>query len=421
MPSSLDTRARPAAPVPPALVFASHPDRNSALSEAHARPSLPIHVPTTIHHLAFQAADLATARDLFAAVTGADAFSGGARHTIIVRDGLTIKIEPHLEFTTLTLASTAGKAAGEALLRELAARVSDGAGLLVSLRLWVVPKATADLHTDEIGGLVRGDIEVSSSFRIGEDGFLEIRVAAPPMGAEQLGRRIQRVLEVETYRTMTLLGLPVARRIGPDLSALEAELATVTAVLTEGQGGDEEILDRLQALSARTEAMRSATRFRFSASRAYAALVDERVAALGERKVGERPTLTGFVLARLKPAVRTIVSTEARQEELSLAVGRALDLLRTRVDVSMNRGNQEILRSMNERQHRQLVLSEAVESLSVIAISYYFIGLLSYPVKALEELGLLPVSEIGALAILAPFVALLVWGALRRLRARWVD
>ncbi len=238
-------------------------------------------------------------------------------------------------------------------------------------------------------------------------------------GPAQLGRRIQRLLEAETYRTVSLIGLPEARRFAPVLNELEGDLADVTEALTKGTQSDERILEKLQQLSARTEAMRSATSYRFSASRAYAKLVEERLETLLESKLEERATLSGFITASLGPAVRTITSTERRQDELSQAIGRALNVLRTRVDVSMDKANQEIMRTMNERQHRQLVLSEAVEGLSVIAISYYLLGILSYPVRALKEIHMLPISEYVALGILAPFVAFGVFGILRRLRARF--
>ena len=319
----------------------------------------------------------------------------------------------------MTVISAEDATSGEKIVGSLGYKVPEGVQLLVALRVRIARKPAPPPPGYEFGGLLRSGIEVYSSFRAGEDGFIDYHVAVGDTGPEQLGRRIQRMLEAEVYRTMALIGLPLARRIGPVLAALEQRLADVTVALRQQREGAAEILEQIQTLSAETEALRTETRFRFSASRAYAALVEERIQSLAEEKIGERPTISGFTRTRLAPAVRTIVSAEARQEELSAAVGRALNLLRARVDVSLNRANQDILRSMNERQHRQLVLSEAVESLSVIAITYYLVGLLSYPVKSLIEAALLPVSEITALAILAPFVALGVFAVLRGLRRRW--
>ncbi|WMS44752.1 DUF3422 domain-containing protein [Acuticoccus sp. MNP-M23] len=405
---------------PPVLsAFRPHPDRAAAISEAHARPSMPIDTPSVVYSLAFGTAD-ETAVDAIHVAAFGEAQDGFARHVMRVVGPLTIKFERHTEFVALTVLSGEGADAGEAPLRRLRAMRPEGLTLLVALRAFVVEKPAPPYSPLDIGGCLRGEIEVSSSFRPNGDGYIDVQFAVGDVGRAQLGRRVQRVLEAETYRTMALIGLPMARRISAELSMLEGELAEITTALTEGTGHDQAILDKIQTLSAKTEAMRARTRYRFSASRAYATLVEERLDSLGEAKMGERSTLTGFLRTRLAPAVRTIVSSEQRQSELSASVERALSLLRARVDVSLDRGNQEILSSMNERQYRQLILSEAVESLSVIAISYYLLGILRYPAKALIDLGIIPVSETIALGLMAPFVAVGVFAILRLLRRRWL-
>ncbi|MEM8664186.1 MAG: DUF3422 domain-containing protein [Pseudomonadota bacterium] len=399
--------------------FGPHPDRAAAIGEAHARPSMPVDPPSVLFHLAFGFENEPTVDALHEAIFG-EPQDGFARHVMRDMGPLTIKFERHTEFLSLTILSRDGADTGEAPLRRLRAKRVDGLSLLVALRAFVVKEAETLPGPQEVGGEMRGGILVTSSFRPGPDGYIDLHVAAGDTGGDQLGRRLQRVLEAESYRTMALIGLPMARRAGGELAKLEAELGEVTTKLTEGTGEDEEILDAIQSLSARTEAMRARTRFRFSASRAYAALVDERLDSLNESKIGERPTLTGFLRTRLNPAVRTILSAEARQSELSASVERALSLLRARIDVSLDQANQDILKSMNERQYRQLILSEAVESLSVIAISYYLLGILRYPVESLIEVGVVPVSQTIALGILAPFVAVGVFATLRALRNRWL-
>ncbi|MEM9222266.1 MAG: DUF3422 domain-containing protein [Pseudomonadota bacterium] len=399
--------------------FEPHPDRALAIGEAHARPSMPVMVPSVVYHLAFGTKDERDVEAIYDAVFG-EPQNGFARHLIRTAGPLTIKFERHTEFISLTILSRDGVDSAEAPLRRLRAKREGGVSLLVALRVFVADLPDRPQEPSEIGGKLRGGIEISASFKPGADGFIDLQVAVADLGAEQLGRRIQRVLEAETYRTMALIGLPLARRMAAELLRLEAELAEITAALNEAEGSDPEILERIQALSAKTEAMRARTRYRFSASRAYATLVDERLDSLGEEKVGERPTLTGFIRTRLGPAVRTIVSAERRQAELSASVSRALNLLRARVDVSLDRANQDILRSMNERQHRQLILSEAVESLSVIAMSYYLLGIIRYPVKSLIEMGWINASETLVLGILAPFVAVSVFGTLRLLRRRYL-
>ena len=402
----------------PALDFPAHPDRAAALAEAHARPPIPLPVPSRVHLLALSLSGRETPETLFHAIFD-EPRQGDQRHAVRHRGVLTIKWEHHTEFASLLVSSPAGSDKGEQFLSGVAANLPDRVQLLVALRMDLVEKPSSPPPGYDIGGILRSGIQVTSSYRAGEDGFIDFHVASKDVGPDQLGRRLQRVLEAEVYRTMTLIGLPLARRVSAILNDFETRLEEVTEALRYAQESDSAILERIQTLSAETEALRTETRFRFSASRAYSALVDERLDSLAEEKVGERPTLSGFTRTRLAPSVRTIESAEQRQEELSTAVSRALNLLRARVDVSLNRANQSILSSMNERQHRQLILSEAVESLSVIAISYYFLGILYYPLTGLEEAGRLPVSSTAALGILAPFVAVGAYTTFKVLRHRW--
>jgi uncharacterized membrane-anchored protein len=72
---------------------------------------------------------------------------------------------------------------------------------------------------------------------------------------------------------------------------------------------------------------------------------------------------------------------------------------------------------MNARAAQQLRLQQAVEGLSVAAISYYVVGLLSYSGKAAKALGMAANAEV-VLGLLVPFVAGGVWLALRQVHRR---
>ena len=50
-----------------------------------------------------------------------------------------------------------------------------------------------------------------------------IKDSAPTPG--QAGRTVQRLLEIETYRMMALLALPVAHEVGARLASMETALA----------------------------------------------------------------------------------------------------------------------------------------------------------------------------------------------------
>ena len=102
---------------------------------------------------------------------------------------------------------------------------------------------------------------------------------------------------------------------------------------------------------------------------------------IGERKVEGLPTWSSFLARRMAPAMRTCATTEERQTNLSEKLARAANLLRTRVDVELERQNRDLLKSMNERTRLQLRLQTTVEGLSVAAVSYYVVGLFGYLVK----------------------------------------
>jgi uncharacterized membrane-anchored protein len=100
---------------------------------------------------------------------------------------------------------------------------------------------------------------------------------------------------------------------------------------------------------------------------------------------------------------------------LSAKLARAADLLRTRVDVALQQQNQDLLKSMNTRTLLQLRLQQTVEGLSVAAISYYVVGLLSYLAKAAHDGGLHVEPSLVTAAFVPP-VVLGVWWMLRRMR-----
>ena len=72
---------------------------------------------------------------------------------------------------------------------------------------------------------------------------------------------------------------------------------------------------------------------------------------------------------------------------------------------------------LKTRQDLQLKLQSTVEGLSVAAITYYIVGLISYLAKGAQKLGW-PVSGEATAAVAIPFVAFAVWWSLRRLHQK---
>ena len=77
----------------------------------------------------------------------------------------------------------------------------------------------------------------------------------------------------------------------------------------------------------------------------------------------------------------------ARLEAILDRVGRTTMLLSTRVNVTREKQNQQVLKSMDRRATMQLRLQQTVEGLSVAAISYYIVGLVGYAAKGIKASG----------------------------------
>ena len=180
------------------------------------------------------------------------------------------------------------------------------------------------------------------------------------------------------------------------------------------------LLDELTALAAELEAGATGSLYRFGASRAYYEIVNLRLQTIGERKVGGLPTWSAFLARRMAPAMRTCVTTEERQANLSRKLARAANLLRTRVDVALEQQNQDLLQTMNTRTRMQLRLQATVEGLSVAAITYYVVGLFGYLVKGAHDSGVLHVEPSYVTAAFVPFALAAIWVIVRRIRNRHI-
>ena len=122
----------------------------------------------------------------------------------------------------------------------------------------------------------------------------------------------------------------------------------------------------------------------------------------------------------MAPAMRTCITTQERQANLSQKLARTANLLRTRVEVEVEQQNRDLLKSMNERTRLQLRLQATIEGLSVAAISYYVVGLCGYLIKAAHDAGILPVDPSYATAAVVPLAVLAIWLVVRRIRRRHI-
>ncbi len=265
-----------------------------------------------------------------------------------------------------------------------------------------------------------GAARIWADFRLHEDGFGRMLIQDLGLSKGDLARLVQRLQELGNYRKVALLGLPVAQRLTPTVSDLERQLAMLSRHMAEDQTDDNQLLKDLSILSAELARIIAETRYRMSATKAYAELVSDRLRSLNVGRISGYQTLLDFTERRLTPAVRTCESFSRRLDDLSVRAGQATALLRTRIDTVMERQSRDLLASMNRRTRLQLRLQQTVEGLSVVAISYYLVGLLGYSIKSLQTVWP-QFDPIVAIGVAAPLVVFAVWFLLRRLRHRFKD
>lgn len=413
--------------------------------EVHARPSARIPLPALVVLVAVlndgvrRADELAHLRGLpDQAGLADDALQGNYR--VLELPGARLYWERHSEFTRYMLVQPlpAGAGVGEVNPELLAAMVLPPGWLagvpgrtLAAIKLAMVHAPVTDPHealaqgrrwfdgAPVVASLMGGGHScLVTDFRLRASGFERILVLAPPETSEtRAGRISQRVLELEIYRLMALRGLPVAKSLAPLLAQAEADLAQITAELEDKAVSDQALLDRLTALAVRVERTTAENGYRFSATAAYHAIVQQRIGEMRERPIPGTQTVGEFMQRRLSPAIATVASTANRLAALSQRIERTGALLRTRVDIATESQNQLLLAKLTRGQELQLQLQSTVEGLSIAAISYYVVSLLLYLAKAAQKAGL-PIQPELAAGLAIPVVLWGSWRTVRRIHDR---
>jgi len=414
-----------------------HPLRYKLSNELHARPFPTLGVPCVGAYLAIKKAEDAASRDRdgdWAHLTalldryGAPHPSPGATHYYGQVGRYWLKWESHTEFVTYTafeegvserpfdpkefevfpddwLSEAPGVRLTSALVRVVEEQNEEK--IAEVLEDWFVSESLA------VNWVLDKTAITAADFRIDPAGHMRLAIfVQPDTGRRRLGRIVQRLCEIETYKSMSMLGLARARDISGRMTQIDEDLLSLVDDMSAGPTDAEGTLTRLLSLSAELENMSAKAAFRFSATRAYEAIVTQRIEVLREERFLGRQTFREFMMRRFDPAMRTVQATERRLRGMSDRALRAGDLLRTRVDVERQGQNQKLLESMDRRADLQLRLQKTVEGFSTVAITYYAVSLLMY--LAAPTFGTLPKALVGA--GLTVLVGGIVWLSVRRMR-----
>ncbi len=264
-----------------------------------------------------------------------------------------------------------------------------------------------------------GKAQIYTAFKLHGDHHGRFIIRHDNLGSSQLGQLHRRLTDLETYRMLTLVALPVAKRIAPQLLDMDRQLAQILSVVTDLDTGESErdLLETISSIEAHLESYRTETNHRFSATRAYYQLVNDRLEGLKEEHLEGFLSMGEFINRRLTPAIRTCESVKDWMEDLSRRIERASDLMRTRVNLILQEQNRSQLAAMNRRSKLQFRLQETVEGLSIAAISYYAVGLLGYLFSGLP-LKRWGVDKNTLLAAAIPCVVVVIWFVTRRIKRK---
>ena len=421
--------------------FVDHPLRSALLEEVHARPFAALEPPEHASHLALISDEHGAAVDFAHLVRlcqlyGVPPPPEGSRHFRCDFGTFRLKWERHTEFCTYTFFRHSpfeqpfSIPAISIVPREWLEALPGNR--LVAVHVAVEPRNGPPWSASDLAAIFRSETLSGSrvfggaalawtDFAVHEDGFGRILIRDIGLDRFEAGRLVQRLLEIETYRTMALIALPLVQAHSAKISLVEEETAKIARCMNEITGLDDTraLLTRLSRLAADVEGITSFLSYRFDATRAYFALVRRRVERLREERLERLQTIEEFMERRLAPAMQTCETAARRLESLSRRLARASDLLRTQVDVALQEQNRDLLLSMDRRARLQSRLQRILEVISIVALTYYLAVLLTIVLTAVKTAGVpLNVELVTGAAI--PFLFGIIWLVVRWTRRTFV-
>ncbi|MGC6485190.1 MAG: DUF3422 family protein [Candidatus Puniceispirillales bacterium] len=363
------------------------------------------------------------------------------------KDDLGIRIEKHSEFFSISLiyddavrkgrnlsgvfAPAATEMIPEALLRDAPSPVLVATWVeTIDDQRELEPRDVAKIfgHENFAAATVSDEgARVYHSFKLDdhpylEGGFIRILVQNDRLRSRRLGRLVQRLIEIEQYRHFALLSLPVVRALAGELSGLEHDIADITQsmAMKDTEDSDDKLqreLSQLSRIMGHIERISAQSAYRLAATEAYATIVRTRIGEVREGRVEGFQKIEEFLDRRLAPALRTCAAFGRRIENLASRAQRSNTLLRTRIDMRIQLQNNLLLRRMEERAGMQMRLQETVELLSIAAVTYYVVSLLSYFLGGFDD-GFVKDQKPLLLAVAVPFVAGLLFVILHQVRRR---
>lgn len=411
------------------MQFVDHPFRAQALGEIHARPVQPLEAEGRLRRVATYFGHEPGRHDQMREEFAAWCYKNQVKPTFMTDrqaryevDGIETTWQLHSEHVSITWMCP--QKHDEPWPENIGLEAIMGAKLLVTTRVDLIDATT--IHENALKGFRRASLsyakveeglaEIATDFLPDKDGFTRIEFAGAGIADVRRGVIARYLLEIETFRSLALLALPVAQDVGQRVDNVERGLENILKRLnreTDSQIIDE-LLSELNKLSMETTHLHGETNTLFAASYSYDQLVRHRLGLLEEKRVTGHTNMARYLSNRMDPAMATCAALQNRLNALTDRLTRAIELLNTRVTIEIHKQNQDALNAISSTSVSQYKLQTTVEGLSTIAITYYALGVIGYVLAGLS-MDALPSKSI-MLAIAAPFVLILTWLAMRRIR-----
>lgn len=412
-----------------------HADRQAILEEVHARPVVVVPKQCRLWRIAFLP-DTANA-SIAPVLARLQAWCANHGHPVPpdhtrqhtfaptgAGGGHLVTWEFHNEFVTVTWSADRGNTDPhpgniglelvDDIARVAAARIDITTDLALPERMTSTFNPSSLCHVTVEGGAAA----IATDFIDDSDSYVRFEFAAGNLTELRRSILARRLLEIECYSKLALLGLPPVRAAAPELGDLEAAISDCIRQLPEisGLAPARAAIDRLNQLSLRTAALADRLSYRIAASRAYGQIVTDRLRALDDRSTGVGSNISVYLENRIVPAVRTLVAFDKRLTAAAERIERTAMMLNARNGLELEMQNGEILSTILKTARSQFRLQQTVEGLSVIAITYYLIGILGYALAA--PLHALEWNKDWMMSALTPIALILVWWGSRRLWGR---
>ncbi len=405
-----------------------HPDRQAITEELHARPVDIMDGVARVRRLVFVTTPQGGSEALIARFNAfclahdIEPMPRGVRQTGFTAGPRAVTWEFHTEFVTITWRGPLADA--ENWPTDIGLEAVGDAQLIAATRIDVI----ADLEIPArfipqfnlsslcVSFIEDGAGQIATDYLADADGYIRLEFAAGGLTPLRRSILVRRLLEIDTYRSMALLALPLARRSAPELSDAERDLTALIETLATASTVEaiQTALNTLHRLSIRSGQLSERLGYRFAAAKAYGKILQARLEGLREGPTALGSTLGRYLGNRVDPALATCLAIEKRLETLTDKIERAIELLNVRIGLDLQIQNKSVLETIASTAQSQFRLQATVEGLSVIAISYYALGILSYVLAGPLEIA--HFDKTLAVSIAAPFAILLVWWSVRRLR-----